>query len=115
MWFSISAAAADCLASWRCAPARARFCSSKKARLSRSRGKTVADAGFADKAEFFQANSFELTLPERADVVICDHVGYFGFDYGILELLADAKQRFLKPGGIIIPAQDRAQARAGRV
>ena len=66
---------------------------------------TVADAGFSDKAEFFQANSFELTLPERVDVVICDHVGYFGFDYGILDLLADAKNRFLKPDGIIVPAQ----------
>ena len=66
---------------------------------------TVANAGFADKAEFFKANSFELTLPEPVDVAICDHVGYFGFDYGILDLLADAKQRFLKPNGIIVPAQ----------
>lgn len=67
--------------------------------------KTVADASFADKAEFFQANSFELVLPDQVDVAICDHVGYFGFDYGILELLADARQRFLKPDGIIVPAQ----------
>lgn len=66
---------------------------------------TVADAGFADKAEFFQVNSFELTLPKQVDVVICDHVGYFGFDYGILDLLADAKQRFLKPNGIIVPTR----------
>jgi len=65
---------------------------------------TVADAGFVDKAEFFQVNSFELTLPEQADVVICDHVGYFGFDYGILSLLADARRRFLKPDGVLMPA-----------
>ena len=66
---------------------------------------TVADAGFADKAEFFRANSFELILPEQVDVAICDHVGYFGFDYGVLDLLADAKKRFLKPNGTIVPAQ----------
>jgi len=66
---------------------------------------TVAEAGFADRAEFFKTNSFELTLPEQVDVAICDHVGYFGFDYGILDLLADAKQRFLKPEGAIVPAQ----------
>jgi len=66
---------------------------------------TVSNAGFADQAEFFQENSFELVLPELVDVVICDHVGYFGFDYGILALLADAQQRFLKPGGIIVPGQ----------
>jgi SAM-dependent methyltransferase len=66
---------------------------------------TVAEAGFADKAEFFKANSFKLELPERADVILCDHVGYFGFDYGILELLADARQRFLKPDGVIVPGE----------
>ena len=64
---------------------------------------TIANAGFEDKAEFFQTNSFELTLPEQVDVVVCDHVGYFGFDYGLLGLLADARQRFLKPDGIIVP------------
>ena len=63
----------------------------------------VSNAGFADKAEFFRANSFELELPEPADVIVCDHVGYFGFDYGILALLGDAKKRFLKPGGVILP------------
>ena len=65
----------------------------------------VANAGFTEKAAFFHTNSFELDLPERADVIICDHVGYFGFDYGVVELLADAKDRFLKPGGTLIPAK----------
>ena len=67
--------------------------------------RTVAAAGFADRAEFLQGNSFELALPEPVDLVVCDHVGYFGFDYGILGLLADARQRFLKPGGTVIPQQ----------
>jgi len=67
--------------------------------------RAVTEAGFAGKAEFFQANSFELALPEKADIVVCDHVGYFGFDYGILGLLADARQRFLKPDAIVVPAQ----------
>ena len=66
---------------------------------------TVANMGFADKAEFFKANSFKLELAERVDVALCDHVGYFGFDYGVVELLADAKDRFLKPGGTLIPAK----------
>lgn len=65
---------------------------------------TVARAGFAGRAEFFRANSFELDLPQAADVIVCDHVGYFGFDYGLLTLLADARQRFLKPGGTLVPA-----------
>lgn len=65
--------------------------------------RTVTTAGFADRAEFLQSNSFQLELPERVDVILCDHVGYFGIDYGILDLLSDARQRFLKPGGVMIP------------
>jgi protein arginine N-methyltransferase 1 len=67
--------------------------------------RTVTEAGFADRAEFIQANSFELSLPEKVDVVISDHAGYFGFDYGVLALLADARKRFLLPDGRIVPAQ----------
>jgi protein arginine N-methyltransferase 1 len=67
--------------------------------------RTITDAGFADRAEFIQGNSFELSLQGRVDIVICDHIGYFGFDYGVLALLADARQRFLKPDGVIVPAE----------
>ena len=67
--------------------------------------RTVADAGFAGKAMFFKENSFQLALPEKADVVVCDHIGYFGFDYGVLDLLADARERFLKPDGIVVPSR----------
>jgi protein arginine N-methyltransferase 1 len=65
--------------------------------------RTVTDAGFVNQSEFIEASSFEVELPERADVVVCDHVGYFGFDYGVLELFADARRRFLKPGGLLLP------------
>ena len=56
--------------------------------------RSVEEAGFVDRADFFQSNSYELGLPDRVDLVVCDHIGYFGFDYGVLALLADARQRF---------------------
>ena len=62
-------------------------------------------AGWASKADFIRGSSFQVDLPERVDVVICDHVGYFGFDYGLISLLADARRRFLKPGGTLIPGR----------
>jgi len=65
---------------------------------------TIDQAGFGDKAEFFQTNSFELEIHDRVDIVVCDHIGYFGFDYGAIGLLTDAKKRFLKPDGIVMPA-----------
>jgi protein arginine N-methyltransferase 1 len=65
--------------------------------------RTIAQAGYTGRSEFFHGNSFELSLPEPVDIVICDHIGFFGFDYGILALLADAHKRFLKSGGMIMP------------
>ena len=64
---------------------------------------SMARAGLSDKVEFIRGKSHRVTLPERVDVVICDHVGFFGFDYGIVQTLQDARNRFLKPGGRILP------------
>ncbi|QGZ93387.1 50S ribosomal protein L11 methyltransferase [Terricaulis silvestris] len=61
-------------------------------------------AGLADRATFLRTRSFVAELPEPVDLAICDHVGYFGVDYGILELLRDARDRLLKPGGRLAPA-----------
>lgn len=66
--------------------------------------RAVREAGFSERAEFFRANSFDIALPAPVDVIVCDHVGYFGIDYGILALLEDARNRFLKPGGIVLPS-----------
>lgn len=62
-------------------------------------------AGWASKVDFIRASSFQVILAARADVVICDHMGYFGFDYGLISLLADARRRFLKPTGKLIPGR----------
>jgi len=73
---------------------------------------TFARAGFAERSHFIREHSLRTELPERVDVVICDHVGYFGFDYGIVDTLQDARRRFLKPGGRLIPARIRLQVGA---
>lgn len=64
---------------------------------------TVDRAGLGDRYHCLRAHSFRAELPERVDVILCDHVGYFGVDYGIVPMLADARQRMLKPGGTMIP------------
>lgn len=68
---------------------------------------TMMRAGHVDHATFIRGKSSQIELPERVDVVICDHVGYFGFDYGIIDFLEDARKRFLKPGGTLIPSKIR--------
>ena len=59
--------------------------------------------GLSDKVQFVRGISHRVELPEPVDVVICDHVGFFGFDYGIVQTLQDARRRFLKPGGRVLP------------
>jgi len=70
---------------------------------------SLTRAGWSEQVNFIHGKSFQVDLPEPVDVVICDHVGYFGFDYGLIEIMADARRRFLKPGGRLIPARLRLQ------
>lgn len=58
----------------------------------------------ADKVVFLHGLSTRVTLPEKVDVVLADHTGRFGFETGLLKDYGDARARFLKPGGKLIPA-----------
>ncbi len=64
---------------------------------------TVAREGLDNRYTCLRASSFRAELPEPADVIVCDHVGYFGIDYGIIAMLEDARRRMLKPGGQVMP------------
>jgi protein arginine N-methyltransferase 1 len=74
---------------------------------------TFSRAGLAKRATFIHGHSHWVVLPEPVDLVICDHVGYLGFDYGIMHTLRDARRRFLKPGGYLMP--NRIRLRLGAV
>ncbi|MEY8120407.1 methyltransferase domain-containing protein [Falsihalocynthiibacter sp. BN13B15] len=60
-------------------------------------------AGQGEKCNVLQGNANQLKLDRAVDLIVCDHVGYFGLDYGILALLHDARTRFLKKEGRIMP------------
>ena len=64
-------------------------------------------AGLLGQIELIRGLSYRVEPSVRADIVICDHVGCFGFDYGVIDLLKDARERFLKPGGIVVPSRIR--------
>lgn len=60
--------------------------------------------GVSDRISFVKSHSADVWLPEKADVIICETVGSAAFDENILATLHDAKKRFLKPKGAVIPA-----------
>jgi enediyne biosynthesis protein CalE3 len=59
--------------------------------------------GYQSKMTFFNKMSFGVELPEKADVIVTETMGTFGYEEGILGSLTDARDRFLKPGGRLIP------------
>ncbi|HWR13934.1 MAG TPA: 50S ribosomal protein L11 methyltransferase [Terriglobales bacterium] len=66
--------------------------------------------GFEERIEFFQKNSTEINLPQQADVIVSDLRGVLPFYSDHFRVLADARRRFLKPGGVVIPHSDRVFA-----
>jgi protein arginine N-methyltransferase 1 len=61
--------------------------------------------GFQDRMVFIKGMSTRVDLPERVDVVLADQIGSFGFEAGLLEYFNDARERFLKPNGVMIPSR----------
>ena len=59
--------------------------------------------GYGDRIVAIYGLASRVELPERVDVIVTDSAGRFGFDGGIIETLSDARRRFLKPDGRIIP------------
>jgi len=61
--------------------------------------------GYEDRVTFIKEFSAHASIPERADLVVCDQIGRFGFEAGILDYFADARKRFLKPEGRLLPSR----------
>ena len=65
----------------------------------------IASANGADRAiHVIRAEARHAEFPERADVVVTDQIGRFGFEAGLFSLFADARARMLKPGGRLVPS-----------
>jgi protein arginine N-methyltransferase 1 len=65
----------------------------------------AAAGGFADRITFLNGHSRDVSLPEPVDVIASDLIGRFGVEGGVLEDGADARSRFLKPGGLMLPSR----------
>jgi protein arginine N-methyltransferase 1 len=64
----------------------------------------VAANGLGGIMTVIRAHSTQATLPEKVSLVLTDQIGNFGFNAGLFECMADARERFLAPGGRTIPA-----------
>ncbi|MFE9534903.1 methyltransferase domain-containing protein [Streptomyces sp. NPDC006691] len=63
----------------------------------------LRDAGFGDRFRPLAGHSFDLRLPEPADIVISEILGNLADNENCVAILDDARRRFLRPGGAMLP------------
>lgn len=66
---------------------------------------TVSRLGLQDRIVLLQGNSLEIELPEKVDLIVSEILGGVGSTEGQWVLMQDARRRFLKEGGRMIPAR----------
>ena len=62
-----------------------------------------ASNGFSRRVTLVRGRSTQVTLPERADVLVTEIIGNDPLDELLLEVVSDAKVRLLKPGARLVP------------
>jgi protein arginine N-methyltransferase 1 len=73
--------------------------------ISVAREAAVAN-GCADRIEFFESLSTEISLPEPANVIISDLRGVLPWFEQHIPSIIDARERLLASGGVLIPRRD---------
>ena len=63
----------------------------------------AAANGVAEIVRVIQGDVTDVELPERVDVIVSEWLGGFGIDEGMLVPVITARDRWLKPGGVMIP------------
>jgi histone-arginine methyltransferase CARM1 len=61
--------------------------------------------GLGDRITVLQAKVEEAVLPEQADVIVSEPMGFMLIHERMLESYIIARQRFLKPGGLMFPTR----------
>ena len=63
----------------------------------------AAANGLAEIVQVIHGDVMDVELPERVDVIVSEWLGGFGIDEGMLAPVIAARDRWLKPGGVMIP------------
>ena len=64
----------------------------------------VARNGLADRVEVIQGDMRAIELPTQVDVLVSECLGIYAVDENLLGVMLDARDRWLRPGGSVLPA-----------
>ena len=70
----------------------------------------AAANGFEERIRFLGERIEDVKLPEKVDVLVSDLRGSLPFHGTHLRAIAEARQRFLAPGGTLVPLRDELKA-----
>ena len=73
----------------------------------------AAANGVAEIVQVIHGDVMDVELPEPVDVIVSEWLGGFGIDEGMLAPVIVARDRWLKPGGVMIPGLVTAWVGAG--
>ncbi len=59
--------------------------------------------GVSDRIEAIAGDSRRIALGKKFDIVISETIGNLAFEEQIIPIMIDARERLLKPGGVLIP------------
>lgn len=65
--------------------------------------KIAAANGFSDRMEIIQGKVEDIELPEKVDIIISEPIGFLLVHERMLESYVTAREKFLKPGGLMMP------------
>ena len=74
--------------------------------ITRHAKRLVKENGFGDTIEVIKARMENVTtedIPEKVDVIVSEWMGYALFFESMLPSVVDARDRFLAPGGLVLP------------
>lgn len=69
--------------------------------------KRLARLNKLENVRFIEKHSKDVRHPVRADIVCSETLGNFALEEHIIETMNDARGRYLKPGGVMIPGKLR--------
>ncbi len=69
--------------------------------------KLAAHNGTAERITWYEKFSTDVQLPEKVDIIVSDLRGLLPQNEGNISAIKDARTRFLKPNGVLLPQMDR--------
>lgn len=66
---------------------------------------SAAAQGVGERLQVIEGDAFHIDFAEAFDVIVSETIGHHVFDEDVVPLMAHARERFLKPGGRLIPGR----------